>query len=80
MGPPRLPASGFHTRVRCADLSLRNPEAGRRGGFIPSMFVGTLPEDKRPSACIGCGSCAAVCPQQIDIPGTLAEFAERLAG
>lgn len=53
---------------------------GGRGGFIPSMFVGTLPEDKRPSACIGCGSCAAVCSQQIDIPGTLAEFAERLAG
>ena len=53
---------------------------GGRGGFIPSMFVGTLPEDKRPSACIGCGSCAAVCPQQIDIPGALAEFAERLAG
>ena len=53
---------------------------GGRGGFIPSMFVGTLPEDKRPSACIGCGSCAAVCPQQIDIPGTLAEFAEKLAG
>ncbi|MBM6774990.1 aldo/keto reductase [Olsenella profusa] len=53
---------------------------GGSGGFIPSMFVGTLPEDKRPSACIACGSCAAVCPQQIDIPGTLADFAERLAG
>ena len=53
---------------------------GGSGGFIPSMFVGTLPEDKRPAACIGCGSCAAVCPQQIDIPGTLADFAEKLAG
>ncbi|HIZ46937.1 MAG TPA: aldo/keto reductase [Candidatus Olsenella pullistercoris] len=53
---------------------------GGSGGFIPSMFVGTLPEDKRPSACLGCGSCAAVCPQQIDIPGTLADFAEKLAG
>ena len=53
---------------------------GGSGGFIPSMFVGTLPEDKRPSACVGCGSCAAVCPQQIDIPGTLADFAEKLAG
>ena len=53
---------------------------GGKGGFIPSMFVGTLPEDKRPDACIGCGSCAAVCPQQIDIPGTLAEFAAKLAG
>ena len=53
---------------------------GGKGGFIPSMFVGTLPEDKRPDACIGCGGCAAVCPQQIDIPGTLAEFAAKLAG
>ena len=53
---------------------------GGNGGFIPSMFVGTLPEDKRPSACIGCGSCAAVCPQQIDIPGALADFAAKLAG
>lgn len=53
---------------------------GGDGGFIPAMYVGTLPEDKRPGACIGCGSCAAVCPQQIDIPGTLADFAARLAG
>ena len=53
---------------------------GGAGGFIPSMFVGTLPEDKRPSACIGCGSCEAVCPQQINIPDTLADFASKLAG
>ena len=53
---------------------------GGKGGFIPSMYVNTLPEDKRPDACIGCGSCAAVCPQQIDIPCTLADFAAKLAG
>ena len=53
---------------------------GGDGGFIPSMYVSTLPEDKRPDACVGCGSCAAVCPQRIDIPGTLADFAARLAG
>lgn len=52
---------------------------GGGGGFIPSMFVETLPEDRRPGACVGCGSCAAVCPQQIDIPGTLADFASLLA-
>lgn len=46
--------------------------------FISSMYIGTLPEDKRPSACIGCGACAAVCPQQIDIPGTMTKFCERL--
>lgn len=53
---------------------------GGKGGFIPSMFVATLPEDKRPGACIGCGSCASVCPQQIDIPAKLADFAAKLAG
>ena len=64
------------TRARYAALVQRRG----KGGFIPSMYVNTLPEDKRPDACIGCGSCAAVCPQQIDIPGTLADFAGRLAG
>ncbi|OUP38878.1 aldo/keto reductase [Olsenella sp. An188] len=51
-----------------------------KGDFIAPMALSALPEDKRASACIGCGSCAAVCPQQIDIPGTLADFASRLAG
>ena len=46
--------------------------------FISNMYVGTLPEDKRPSACLACGACAAVCPQQIDIPGTLQTFCDRL--
>lgn len=50
-----------------------------KGDFIAPMALSALPEDKRPSACIGCGSCAAVCPQQIDIPGTLADFASLLA-
>ena len=60
-------------------LEMYNEHIVTGGGFIPSMFVGTLPDDKRPDACIGCGSCAAVCPQQIDIPGALADFAARLA-
>ena len=42
------------------------------------MALMTYPEDKRPDACLGCGSCAAVCPQQIDIPGALADFSELL--
>ncbi|HIU04004.1 MAG TPA: aldo/keto reductase [Candidatus Coprousia avicola] len=49
-----------------------------KGDFIAPMALSSLPEDKQPSACIGCGSCAAVCPQQIDIPGTLADFAAKL--
>ena len=42
-----------------------------KGDFIAPMVLSTFPEDKQPGACIGCGSCAAVCPQGIDIPGEL---------
>ena len=38
------------------------------------MRIEALPEDKRPSACIGCGTCAQICPQQIDIPAAIAEL------
>ena len=38
------------------------------------MRIEALPEDKRPSACIGCGACAQICPQQIDIPAAIAEL------
>ena len=33
-----------------------------------------------PRDCIGCGACASVCPQGIDILGITIDFAERLAG
>ena len=42
------------------------------------MQMDALPEDKRPSACIGCGACAAICPQKIDIPAALAEMSGML--
>ena len=44
--------------------------------FTVPMMLDTLPEDKLPSACIGCGQCAQICPQKIDIPRAMAEFAE----
>lgn len=60
-------------------LSLYNQlKVGGSGNFIAHMGVDVLPDEKKPSACIGCGSCAAVCPQQIDIPGALADFAALL--
>ena len=59
-------------------LELYNEHKVTGGGFIAPMAVGVMPEDKRPQVCIGCGSCAAVCPQQIDIPAALADFAEML--
>ena len=46
--------------------------------FIAPMAVGALPDDKKPSACIGCRSCESVCPQQIPIPDILEEFSNML--
>lgn len=46
--------------------------------FIAPMAVGALPDDKKPSACIGCGACETVCPQQIAIPDMMEDFSNRL--
>ena len=59
-------------------LELYNEHVFTGGGFLAPMALSALPEDKQPSACVGCGACAAVCPQSIDIPGALADFCERL--
>lgn len=45
-----------------------------RGGSLASLSE----EEKRPSACIGCRSCEAVCPQQIKISEAMVDFAEKL--
>ena len=60
-------------------LELYNEHAYSEGGFIAPMALAAFDKEKLPSACIGCGACAAVCPQQIDIPGTMSKFAEMLA-
>ena len=47
--------------------------------FISRMYLDSLPAEKRPQACVACGRCAKVCPQGIDIPAMLADFAVRAA-
>lgn len=59
-------------------LALYNEHSFTGGGFLAPMAVNALPQDKRPGACIGCGACAAVCPQAIGIPDVLADFAAKL--
>lgn len=46
--------------------------------FIAPMALSAVEKEKLPSACIGCGSCEAVCPQQIKISQVMAEFSESL--
>ena len=60
-------------------LSLYNEHCFTGGGFIAPMAIDALPEDKRPSACLGCRRCEAVCPQQIRISEAMKDFARRLA-
>ncbi|HJB83617.1 MAG TPA: aldo/keto reductase [Candidatus Mediterraneibacter intestinavium] len=59
-------------------LNLYNEHCFTEGGFIAPMALSSYPEEKKPSACIGCRSCEAVCPQQIKISEAMADFAEKL--
>ena len=59
-------------------LGLYNEHRFSEGGFIAPMVVSTLPDDKKPAACVGCRSCEKVCPQQIKISEAMADFGRRL--
>lgn len=59
-------------------LSLYNEHSVTEGGFIAPMALAAVPKEKWPSACIGCRSCEAVCPQQIKISEAMADFAKKL--
>ena len=49
------------------------------GQRLPHATINTLPEDKKPAACIGCKACEGVCPQNLPISTMMADFAQRLA-
>jgi len=59
-------------------VRLYNEHRFSGGGFIAPMVVGTLADDKKPSACIGCKSCEKVCPQGIKISRMMSDFSFRL--
>lgn len=59
-------------------LALYNEHIFTGGGFIAPMAISALPDDKKPSACISCKSCEAVCPQQLKIAEAMANFVDLL--
>ncbi len=59
-------------------LELYNEHSFTGGGFIAPMALMAIPEEKQPSACVGCRSCEQVCPQQIKISEAMADFAAKL--
>ena len=59
-------------------IELYNEHRFTGGGFIAPMALMAVPEEKQPSACVGCRSCEAVCPQKIKISEAMADFSARL--
>ena len=59
-------------------LELYNEFNFTGGGFLAPMRINALPEEKRPSACIGCKGCESLCPQGIEISEAMADFAQKL--
>lgn len=59
-------------------LALYNEHKFTEGGFIAPMALSSYAKEKLPSACVGCRSCEAVCPQQIKISEAMADFTEKL--
>ena len=60
-------------------LELYNEHVFTGGGFLAPMAMMSLPEGKKPSACIGCRSCEQVCPQQIKISEAMKDFCGKLS-
>ncbi len=59
-------------------IELYNEHVYSGGGFIAPMALGALPQEKLPSACLGCHACEAVCPQNIKISDMMADFTAKL--
>lgn len=61
-----------------ATISLYNEMVYSNGGFLAPMRISCLPGEKKPSACIACRACEAVCPQGIRISEMMSDFTKRL--
>ncbi|MBQ3105490.1 MAG: aldo/keto reductase [Lachnospiraceae bacterium] len=81
-----LPCTGCHYCTSHCPIELGIPELIELynehvydgGSFLAPMAVGALPDEKKPSACLGCRACEAVCPQNIKISEMMSDFVERL--
>ncbi len=59
-------------------IELYNDHVYSGGSFSAPVVVRSLPDEKKPSACLGCRACEEVCPQNIKISEMMSDFVERL--
>lgn len=59
-------------------VELYNEDVFTGGGFRAPMALMAIDKSKHPSACIGCKSCEAVCPQMLKISDMMSRFSDSL--
>lgn len=59
-------------------VELYNEHLYSGGTYLANMALRIMDDDKKPSACLGCRACEAVCPQNIKISEMMTDFTERL--
>ena len=59
-------------------IELYNEHVFSGGGFLAPMGIRAMDPERRPSACIACHACEAVCPQNIKISEMMSDFVDRL--
>ncbi|MBQ8249938.1 MAG: aldo/keto reductase [Clostridia bacterium] len=59
-------------------IELYNEHVYSGGGFIAPMTLSGWENEKKPSACLGCRECEALCPQGIKISEMMSDFVKRL--
>lgn len=59
-------------------ISLYNEHVFSNGGFLAPMALQAIPQEHQPSACLSCGACEDVCPQNIKISKVLSDFTKIL--
>ena len=58
-------------------IAIYNEE--KNGGSFLAFNLDTSKDSENPAKCIGCGACSGICPQNIDVPAVMADFADILS-
>ena len=59
-------------------IKLYNQGVSADGEFAAPEEINSFEDEKKPSACIGCKACEAVCPQNIRISEMMSDFANKI--